>query len=102
MTVINQSTNAWVAGVHVPIGTTDFPVQGNLQIYTTGWGPSNVVCASSDTLFMYEEGYNLQPGYGLLEAWVLGFAIGITGFGTLGMGRRLARWLQQPGALENM
>lgn len=84
------------------MGTTDFPLEGNIQIYATGWGPSNVIVGSSDTLFLYDEGYNLQSGYGLIEAWVLGFALGFVGLGTLGLVRRLGRMLHAPDAMDNM
>lgn len=103
MTVINQSTNAWVAGIHMPRGQSELNLSGSsIQIYASGWGPTNVSIATADTLALYDEGFQIIPGYGLLEAWVLGFSIGFAGFGLVGGVRYLLRLMAHPASPQNL
>jgi hypothetical protein len=102
MNVINQATNAWVSGVRVPVGTSEIPFSGEVQIYTTGWGPTNVVVGTGDTLMLWEESFSVQPGYGWAETWIAFFVLGLLTFGTIGSIRRLVRFLYTPHSPWNL
>ena len=102
MIIVNQSTNSWVGGVRVPVGSSEFPFAGDVQIYTSGWGPTNVYIGSGDTLSLWEEGYAISEGYGLFETWAAFFYIGLVGFGTIGFARRMVRWLVAPQSPWNL
>lgn len=102
MNVVNQATNGWVNTIRLPVGTTELPFAGEVQIFTTGWGPTNVFLGSGDTLCMWEEGYKIQEGFGLFETWAAFFVLGLATFGTIGAVRRLVRWLYVPHSPWNL
>lgn len=93
MTLIVTATNGWVSGVRVPVGTMQLPVSGVIGVSSEGYASNTITVGGGDTLVLSSTGAQVLPGYGAAEAWVIGFCLGVLGFGTIGIVRRLARLL---------
>lgn len=97
MNVLNASTNMWITGVgQIPVGSHNLPLGGTIQVYTPWWGPSNAVVGSGDTLCLMDSGWNVVPGQGTAEAWVIGFTVALGALAVVGLGRYFARMLRRP------
>lgn len=74
MLIVNTDTNAIVGTFRVPVGTFEFPLEGNIGVFTTGW-TTNYSISSGDTLVMWTGGADLLPGVAVWEWYVAGLGV---------------------------
>jgi len=94
MTIINTDTNCSVGGYRVPVGTTEFPLDGTVGIITSTGYSTNVTCGSLDTLMVWSGGAAVETGPDWMAMFVLGVFLSVSVFGLAAYARRLVRVLR--------
>lgn len=102
MITICTATNGWVAGVNVPVGSSEIPVNGSIQCWAELLTPTNVLVQSGSTLVLGPDRVTVFDSYDWAAAWGWGMGLGLLLFGTVGIIRRAARFLHNPASRENL
>jgi hypothetical protein len=93
MILINTDTNCTVGGLPVPVGSFEYPMEGNVGILTSGGVSTNFTVGSGDTLFVWRTGAAVQPGVDTFMMFSLGVGLVVSVMGLLVVARRLTSLL---------
>jgi len=93
MQIICVDTNATVGGVGVPVGAFTFPMQGTMEVRTSGGIVTNLTLGSGDTLCVGREAVTVFTGIDVWAMFLLGLFVSVALHGLLCMARRMASFL---------
>lgn len=97
MLIVNTSTNCAVGGVSIPVGQVEVPFHGMVGIMTS-LQSTNATVGSGDTLFVWEGGYSVQPGYDIFLAISAGMIAACMVLGPAAVYRMVSKQLRGNGS----
>lgn len=93
MQILNNDTNAIVAGVPLPQGSFEVPFHGALGVITSQGSTTNISCQSGDTLVIWPTGAAVIEGYDIYAMMSWGICLAVSTFGVAACMRLLSKKL---------